>query len=521
MKKMNIQSVVPKKLHERGYLLVLVMVTSLLLMAITVALMSVSSTKYAKTASDGDAAAVVYAAEAGISDTLNRLNQSSLFTGYSTKKQFYSAAEKGKAEYTTSVTSGASGTLIVSSTGYLSAAPSSTTPFMTRTIKAVLVRDKTPITENVIAGSGGLTMSGNYMPWWGQPTAMQKGSVYSRGKVRLNGGATSIGSATDSARVVTPNIGCGTTANFPQQCASNDPPLVFGSGGWYSSGTGSIYGTVCATDQSASPNIFTGPTGAGLQSGCIAPDYGMPYFDKKTFTSTKVVPVSALAAQCTIPWFGPILPVVWAANTRIIGNVNLQGSFLGNCTANIMGDVYIKGDLTLNSRSQLVVSDTLGSRKPIVVVDGKVTIKKDSAGVQANSSSSPVTIVSFWSTDTTCSTNDECVNINSTHLYNSSMQGLGSSWWSSATNRAIYFENTYGGTTPPLAGLATYSYFGSTYYGFDGAGSMRGIGGQELVINPGSAFSFSGGSLSVTDVSPFMHVLQRNKFVIGDYLQSF
>ena len=67
--------------EERGYLLVLVMVTSIALMTIAVALMSVSSTKYAKTSSDGDAANAVYIAEAGISDTLNRINQNNTFTG--------------------------------------------------------------------------------------------------------------------------------------------------------------------------------------------------------------------------------------------------------------------------------------------------------------------------------------------------------------------------------------------------------------------------------------------------------
>lgn len=521
MIKKRSSGVVPKVKNQRGYLLVLVMVTSVALMAIAVAIMSVSSSKYAKTSTDGKTANAVYVAEAGVSDTLNRLNQSNTFTGYSTKKQFYSSNEKGKADYTTTVAAGANDTLIVTSTGNIYTTPDSTSPVVTRTIKAILTKARTPITENVIAGAAGLTMSGTYFPWFGQPTAMQKGSVYSRGKIRLNGGATSIGTAADSARVNTPNVGCGPAANFPQQCAANDPPITFG-GTWFSSGVGKIYGSVCATDQPASADILPGPTGTGLQQGCIAPDYGMPYFDKEEFTNSKVVPILAPVAQCTIPFFGPILPVIWPANARIVGNVNLAGNFLGDCAATLMGDVYIKGDLTIGSKARINVSDTLGGRKPVIVVNGKVTIKNDATGVFANSSNSPVTIVSFWSTDNDCSTSDTCTTLNPAHLYSTSMQGLGSAWYTGG-NRAVTFENTgFGGSsTPNISGLATYSYFGSTLYSFSNNASMRGIGGQEVVINPGGAFSFSGGSLSVTDTSPFAHVLSRTKYVVGDYLQVF
>lgn len=521
--KKYLKLVTKKQSRQSGYLLVLVMVTTIALMAIAVAIMSVSSTKYAKTASDGKATDAVYVAEAGISDTLNQLNKNPSFTGYATKKQFYSAATTGKAEYTTAVTPGADGTLIVTSTSYMYTTPSGTTDFMKRTVKAVLTKDLTPITENVLAGSAGLTMSGGFFPWAGQVTAMQKGSIYSRGKIRLNGSTTNIGSTTDSAKVATPNIGCGTGVNFPQQCASNDPPIVFGGGSWFSPGSGKVYGTVCATDQPASANILPGPTGTGLQPNCIAPDYGTPYFNKAAFTSTKTIPVTSIVSQCG-SGFGLPTPAIWLPNTRIIGNVTLQGSFFGECTATLMDDLYIKGDLTIGSKARINVSNTLGGRKPVIVVDGKVNISPDAAGVFANSSNSPVTIISFWSTDSACATSDTCTSISSTHLYNTSMQGSATAWYNAAT-RAISVgdPNSFNsnGTPPNLSGLAAYSYFGSTLYSLAGNGSMRGIGGQEVVINPGGAFNFTGGSLSVIETSPFASTLQRTKYVIGDYLQVF
>lgn len=499
---------------QEGYLLVLVIVIAAALMTIAVALMSVSSIKYAKTSSDGDTASAVYAAEAGVTDTLNRLNQSNTFTGYSTKKQFYSSNEKGKADYTTAVAPGTDGTLIVTSIGYVYATPSSTTPAVSRTVKAILTKDKTPITENVLAGSAGLTMSGIYFPWFGQPTAMQKSSVYSRGKIRLNGGGTSIGTTTDSARVATPNLGCGTSTNFPQQCASNDPPVQFG-GSWFSTGVGKIYGSVCATDQPASANILPGPTGTGLQAGCVASDYGMPYFNKEAFTNTKTVNMLPALASC--PVFGVGAPL-WLDNTRINGSVTVQGSFSG-CLVTLFGDVYIKGDLTLRSGTRINIVTTDG-KKPIIAVNGKITIEP---GVQITSTNDNfATLVSFWSTDSACSSSDTCTTISPTHLYDSSMLGLGSLWYTTG-NRAITLQtgNAPFGSSTNLSGAAFYSYFGSTLYAMTGNQSMRGIGGQEVVVNPGGAFNFNGGSLSVTDNAPFGHVLQRNKYVIGDYLQVF
>lgn len=497
------------------------MAISLALMTVAVALISVSSTKYAKTTLDGDSANAVYAAEAGISDTLARLNQNATFTGYSTKKTFYSTTAKGKAEYTTSVTINSNDTATVTSTGYLSQTPTSATPFITKTIKAVLLKSKMPVAENVLAGAAGLTMSGNYFPWFGQPTAMQKGLVYSRGKIRLNGTGTSIGTATDSARVQAANLGCGTAANFPQQCASNDPPITLGGGGIFSSGMGSIYGSVCATDQTSSSNIFPGPTGTGLQSGCIAPDYGMPYFDKKAFTDTKILPMLPAVAAC--PLFGVGAPV-WLDNTRITGSVTLSGNFFTPCVATLMGDVYIKGDLTIGDYARLNVSNTLGSRKPIIVVNGKVNLEGDAIGIFANSSNSPVTIISFSSTNTTCSNSDDnnCT-LSSSELYNSSVVPSSSFWWMGNSNRAITIGNTsYGGAqNADYSGAAVYAYYGSTLYQKSGNGNLRGIGGQEVVINPGGAFSFSGGSLSITDTAPFSSVLFRSKYVIGDYQQTF
>jgi Tfp pilus assembly protein PilX len=391
--------------NQEGYLLLLVIAISFVLMGLGLSIISVTSSKYARTTRDIDSSKAVYAAEAGISDTLAQLNSSASFTGFSTKKTFYSGADTGKAEYTTSIVQNATdGTATITSTSYLSRNPSDTTPFTTKTVKVIALKTKVPITENVIAGSAGFTISGGYIPWFGQATSMNKGSVYSRGKIRLNGTATSIGTTTDSARVTAANLGCGTTANFPQQCASNDPPITLGGGSIFSSGMGNIYGSVCATNQTSTTNIFPGPTGTGLQAGCIAPDYGMPYFDKKAFTDTKILPMLPAVASC--PLFGIGAPI-WLDNSRIMGSVSLTGSYFTPCTATLTGDVYIKGDLTIGSNARINVSTTLGSRKPVIVVNGKVNLQGDAIGIFANSSNSPVTIISFSSTNTSCSNSDD------------------------------------------------------------------------------------------------------------------
>lgn len=502
--------------EQGGYLLVLVMVTSLVLIAITVTIISVSAAKYAKTSSDGDSTNAVYAAEAGVSDTIAQLNANASFTGYASKKTFYSTDAKGKAEYTSSITDNGNSTVTVTSTGYYLKNPSSTATPLTKTIKAILLKTQTPIQENVIAGAAGLTMSGNFFPFFGVP-AMQKGTVYSRGKVKLNGSTASIGTATDSARVSAANVGCGTAANYPQRCASSDQPIVLGGSGYFS-GIGSIYGSVCATDQVSTANIFPGPTGTGLQPGCIAQDYGMPVFDKKAFTDTKILPVLPAVASC--PLFGVGAPI-WLDGTRITGSTTLQSSF-GTCTMTLMGDVYIQGDLTIKSGTRINVN-TVGGRKPVVVVNGKITVE---AGVQivGNTSDNFATFMSFWSTDSSCSSSPSCTSISSTNLYNTAVQGVGGGYWYGTGNRAVLLQDGSGysyGSTTDLSGAAFYSFFGSTLYSMTGNQSIRGIGGQEVVINPGGGMSFIGGGLSVTGVSPFTTALTRPQYVLGDYQQAF
>lgn len=504
---------------DQGYLLVLVIVSSVVLLIIATALVSVLAAKYSKTGADGDTSKAVYAAEAGVTDTLARLSHSSSFGGYTTKKQFYSATDKGKAEYTTAVAAGTGNTLIVTSTGYYTKLTSGTDPSATRTIKVVLTRSKTAMSENILAGPGGLTVSGAYAPWVGGLNAVQKGSIYVRGKVHLNGTGTSIGTATESSRLVTPNVGCGTAANFPQPCASSDPPITFGGVGYFG-GQGMIYGSVCATDQPLSAQIQPGPTGTGLET-CVAPDYGAVKFDKKKFTNTKTLNVSATASQCNANISDQTIPsLTWAKNSRITGDVTLEGNFYDDCRVTIMGDIYIKGNLTIGSRARLMVDNSLGTKKPTIVVNGSVIIKESAAGVFANDDDTPVNIVSFWSHNNTCSTNDECSELTSEELYNSTL-GASTHWLIQGMNRAIYFENSAGVGPADISGLTTYSYFGSTMYTFEGNRSMRGIGGQEVIINPGGVLNYSGGGLAITDSTPFSELVYRDSYGIGDYIQMY
>lgn len=503
--------------NNSGYLLILVMVISFALMTIATALMSVSSTKYAKTDSDGDTAKAVYAAEAGISDTVNRINLSNTFTGYSAPQTFYSSTQRGKAEYTTTVVAGASNTMTVTSVGSYFSKPSATIAAATRTVKVILTRTQTPITENVLAGSAGLTMSGSYNPYFGQPAAMQKSSVYSRGKIRLNGNLTSLGSASDSARVTAANIGCGTTANFPQQCATNDPPLTFG-GTIYAPGTGTIYGSVCAANQPASANILPGPTGTGLDSTCTAPDYGSLSFDKSAFTATKTAGAGVAPSSVSCSFFDNTAD--WPDNVKVNGAVTLSNTLLGGCQVTIRGDVYIKGNLTINTGTVITVDSGLLGRKPIIGVNGTINIE-DGVSILANASGSHATFLSFYSTDTTCTTSDTCSAVSSTHLYNSSQALIALPDWAQAWGRAIAISDFVVSNPVNLSGAAFYSLFGSTLYAMGTNISVYGIGGQHVAISPGSSFLSSGGTLSVVGTSPFSHIFQRNKYVIGDYIQQF
>ena len=433
----------------------------------------------------------ISAADAGVSATLAQLSKNSAYAGFSTEQELYSSADRGRATYTTTVTTDAGQNKIVVSTGRTYKLQTDTVAANTKTVQAVarLKRDK--ISDSFIIGSGGMYMMGN--------SKINKGSVYIRGQLSMEAG-TSVGSASVPVTMNIANVGCGTSgasSNWPQPCGASDPPIkMIGAGG-------TIYGTVCATNQVSTAGI--NPT-SGLTPNCVSRISSAPTFNKKAFvdsinTSGGTV-VNGSYSPCG--WGGDyVIP----ANTKIIGDLNLESSFSA-CNITLEGDLYITGVIKLGANATLKVSENLGTTKPTVVTNGGIWLAAANARVLANSFGTPLFVITFSSTNSTCSANETVPSdIQQTCLTNDQAR-------SSAIVAAF----------SPGAGSGTVDMSGAIFYGYYGGFSIQStnltwafyaFGAQGGRIANGSQLSMT----AAADVAPFGSLLYTPTYQMIDYKQ--
>lgn len=423
--------------------MVLALIILLVLSSIGVSVGQVMVAKYASVKRSSYITSAVMVAEAGLSDTIARLNSDANFTGYpdNARKQFFSNADQGKGEYASIVTAPTPTTRVITVSGYVYRDPASSSNEIKKTIKATIKAETNPTQYSVFTGSGGLTV--------GPGVNVTGGNIYILGKVGvgLNGG---IGTNNNPINLKIANTGCragGAGSAYPVQCPASDQPISM-------SGSSTIYGTVCATDQTSSSGIFPGSTGQGLIPGCVAPSGSMPTFDKQAFVNSMNTPaLAASSANCD----GPGNKVDWNANTIYNGDV----TFGAACKVTVKGNVYIKGSLTTDIFIHFEVDESV-TTPPIIVVNGEVVINH--SRVSANTAGVPMRTISFLSTDSSCTASDSC-NVLPTydHIYNSS---------------TLQATNCLGNPHGELPGLIMQAYFGKANVG-DGC-SLGSVAGQSV-----------------------------------------
>ncbi len=528
---------VPVKQHrdsEQGYLIVVAVVVATILIGLSTALASLVSSKYAKTAENNTVVNALYAAEAGVTDTVAQLNTYGVFSGYpdSSRKVLYSSAERGRAEYSTTVTDNGNNTITVTSTGYLHnrhTAATNSQESAKRTVRAVLQRNEVPAPGNILAGAGGLGVKGavySYYGWSGSPAT--HGVIFSRGKISLNNSTAVLGSAEKAMEIKAGNVGCGNATNWPQPCGPGSQPITL-------SNNARIYGTVCANDQTNASNILPGSVGEGLIAGCTVPASQRMQFHKQSFTSKMTTTWTGSAASCNVG-FGSSVTRTVEANTKIVGDVTIDGgtAYGGDCKIYVKGDVYITGNLRIVGNSKVYVADEAGTRKPRIIVNGKVTIdlSQQNTGIFKNSQGTPMGIMGFWATNyansSSCSRSDTCTTLSSAEAYSSAYRDLSTSGgvfsgtWQSTANDAVVIKSAEGGS---LAGLVAYAYFGVLFYEAAAGVTVAGIGGEGLAVSLCGMNAFNcyidtqPRGLLVMDDLPFSGVLMLASYKLLDYQQ--
>jgi hypothetical protein len=400
------------KVGERGWFLISAIVMILFLTSIGFSTGELVAEQYQHTTREMFEQNAQLVAEAGLEQTVAQLNSDDTFAGYTTTQTYFSNSAQGKGTFTTTVTTNADGTSkTVVSTGLVYHSPGASTPFLTRKVRATVVGTAST-GYSVATGPGGLIMSGS--------SSITNSSVAVSGTITMNGSG-SIGTQANPVTVDAGNIHCPTSyppgATYPVLCTDGTQPITFNNN------NARIYGTVCATGQTSvgpNNNIQTGNGGLGLKPGCTAPTIAQPTYDRTSLTSG-MTPQSG--TNGTYACSGN-KTISFPANTKLTGS---SVSWANSCNLTLNGNIYIPGDLTIDGSVQITVANSLGNTRPVVVVDGTITVK-GSASMIANSSGSGIDFVSF--ANCIAGTNNACKNGGSnpnqtptgTDLYNSQQQ---------------------------------------------------------------------------------------------------
>lgn len=385
---------------QDGFVLISVMVAFAALMIVGFALVYASTSQNTVTNKSVLNDNALLTAEAGVEQSLQQLNSDDNFSGYPTEQQFFDNKTQGRGVYTTTVVNNPSDTnaRIITSIGKVYRYGSDS-PTSTRAVRVTAVGTSSQ-GYSVHTGPGGLILGGS--------AAITNSSVYVGGTLKLTG-AAKIGTYSQPLTVNVANLACPTGNSpgptYPQVCTSTEPISLA-----YST---NIYGTVCATGQiSTGPNnnIQGGSSGQGLEPDCTAPAASPPTYDR----AGQIADVTTTASGSDNNYVCNSWPFdrTWPANLELTGNVNINSS----CNLVIKGNVYITGNLTIGGAARITVDDSVGTTRPVIIVDGTISVG-GSAQLVANSSGTGIEFISFKST---ASCNPNCTSLSGNDLKTSS-----------------------------------------------------------------------------------------------------
>jgi hypothetical protein len=158
----------------------------------------------------------------------------------------------------------------------------------------------------------------------------------------------------------------------------------------------------------------------------------------------------------------------WPANLRITGNVSWSSS----CDLTITGNAYITGNLDIGGSAIIRIANSVGSTRPVIIVDGKITVG-GSARIVSNNQGTGAHFISFKSS---ASCGPSCTSLSGNDLKTS--QNL---------------ETVDIGGAGNLPGMIFQAYWGKLKLG--GSGNIGSVIGQTIDMQGAGTVTF-GTSLS-------------------------
>jgi hypothetical protein len=377
----------PAPLKQQGSaLLAIVLVFPFLaLIAVYYMELSVSSLRVAR--KDQFQTHAQFATDAGIDRAIQEINADGSWTGTGSEIELFNNGLV-RTTYQTTVAD-VSGNKVVTTVGRTYSPVTNTTPDSTITIEA----DLRPITAaefSLVTGVGGLYMSNS--------AKIMGGDVYVNGEIEMSNTAQ-IGLSTNPVNLSVAHQNCPIPANasYPQLCGpGNGEPISLNN-------SAHIYGDVKANNQVDGSDM----SGPGLTASSGVAALPLPAHDRDAQKAAVTTTITGAAASCS-----GSQTRTYAANTRINGNVTISN----NCIVTVEGDVWITGNLSISNSGQMRVSNSLGTTRPDVMVDGSSGATfSNSSRLVSNTSSTGFQIITYRSR---ASCSPDCANVTGTDLYN-------------------------------------------------------------------------------------------------------
>lgn len=361
------------KAETGGYVLILALIVTLALMTIGFSLAQVAATKYASTKKRIYDDTAIYAAEAGISETISQLNDNPNFAGFSTAKTVDNNGTDSRTTFTTTVTSGPNSiSRYIESTGSVYAPASATTALNTKKVRVLVNKNTSLANYSMFAGPGGVSL--------GASSNLQAPLTYSRGPVSLAANST-YGNSSSTHNAVNTSCTQSGTNIYPSLCPSSQPFTI-------DSTAVGVVGTTCAHRQNPSTQI------PNLTANCSPMLAEIQPVNRTNYsTGTTASGFSCYSGSRVIN-----ANSVYSSNLTTIG---------GSCSLTINGNMYVDGNLRISgSSTRLIVPDSVGDVPPVIIATGDIRLS--GTVIQPNSSGTSLRIISVKS-NTNCSTTPTCV----------------------------------------------------------------------------------------------------------------
>lgn len=329
------------------------------------------------------------AADSGADYAIGQINQNDSYTG--TGETTLHSDSQLRTTYTEVVTNNDSSSKTITSTGKTYWPASAATPATTVTVKVDL-RAVQQGNYSIVSGQGGLIMSNS--------SKVVAGDVFINGTISLSNSAQ-IGLSTNPVNVSVANQVCPIPVDptYPRLCntGENDNPIAIIN-------TAHIYGDVKANHQSSNAGMSI----PGLTASSGVTPQPLPSYDRDAQKAAVTSTISGSLASCS-----GSETRTWAANTKITGDVTVSNS----CQVTVQGNVWITGKLEAQNTTKLKVADSVGTTRPVIMVDGSGGAAfKNSTQLISNASSTGFEIISYWSS---ASCSPDCGDVTGVDLYNS------------------------------------------------------------------------------------------------------